>query len=185
MHAARYAVRGHSVGRWGYSLFMMQMVLDALPSARVVHLIRDGRDAMLSRLDVRMKFSLPVNRLVVFGDEDVDTWRGVPLTADTVTTHRNELEMQHWVTAVTFGLRGRAYGDRYLEVRYEDICADPILQFERIFHFLDVPFLPGTRIWLTKCVYGNRVGKWRRLPREKIDAAIAIGADLLRHLGYA
>ena len=180
-------IRGPGPFGWkmGFSLFMMPMVLDAFPSARVVHLIRDGRDVMLSRLNARMDFRSPLNRLVVFGDADVATWRGAPLTADTVTAYRNELEMQHWVTAVTFGLRGRAYGDRYLEVRYEDICTDPIPQFERIFHFLDVPFLPGTRAWLTKCVYGTRVGKWRRLPPEKIDTSLAIGADLLRHLGYA
>ena len=171
--------------KMGFTLFMMPMVLDAFPSARVVHLIRDGRDVMLSRLNARMDFGSELNRLVVFGDPNVTTWRGRPLTADTVAAHRNELEMQHWVTAVTFGLRGRAYGDRYLEVRYEDVCAGPIPQFERIFRFLDVPFLPGTRAWLTKCVYGTRVGKWRRLPQEKIDAALAIGADLLRHLGYA
>ena len=171
--------------KMGVSLFMMPMVLDAFPSARVVHLIRDGRDVMLSRLNARMDFRSPLNRLVVFGDVDVAAWRGAPLTADTVAAYRNELEMQHWVTAVTFGLRGRAYGDRYREVRYEDICANPIPQFERIFDFLDVPFLHGTRVWLTKCVHSTRVGKWRRLPKENIDAALAIGADLLRHLGYA
>ena len=184
---ARSQIRGPGPFGWkmGFSLFMMPMVLDAFPSARAVHLIRDGRDVMLSRLDARMDFRSALNRLVVFGDAEVTTWRGAPLNAHTVAAYRNELEMQHWVTAVTFGLRGRAYGGRYLEVRYEDLCADPIPQFERIFHFLDVPFLPETGAWLAKCVYRTRVGKWHRLPQEKIDAALAIGADLLGHLGYA
>ena len=111
----------------GYSLFMMPMVLDAFPSARVVHLIRDGRDAMLSCLNARMDFRSLLDRLVVFGDADVAAWQGAPLTADTVAAYRNELKMLHWMTAVTFGLRGRAYGERYLEVRYEDICTDPFM----------------------------------------------------------
>ena len=175
-YARSLGMRSGAVRLVGYSLFMMPMVLDAFPSAHVMHLIRDGRDAMLSRLNARMDFRSPLDRLVVFGDADVAAWR--------VAAYRNELEMQHWVTAVTFGLRGRAYGDRYLEVRYEDVCADPIMQFERIFHFLDLPFRSGTRTWLTKCVYRTRVGKWRHLPREKIDDALAIGADLLRQLGY-
>ena len=171
--------------KMGLTLFTMPMVLDAFPSARVVHLIRDGRDVMLSRLHARMDFRSPLNRLVVFGDEDAADWRGAPLTADTVAAFRNELEMMHWVTAVSFGLRGRDYGERYREVRYEDICANPIPQFERIFNFLGVPFLPRTRSWLKESVHRTRIGKWRRLPPEKVDSAMAIGTDLLRMLGYA
>ena len=147
--------------KMGFSLFMMPMVLDAYPAARVVHLIRDGRDVMLSRLNARMDFGSALNRLAVFGDPDVTIWRGEPLTADTVAAYRNELEMQHWVTAVGFGLRGRAYGSRYPEVRYEDICANPIAQFERIFEILDVPFIPPTQAWLTQSVHVTRVGKNR------------------------
>ena len=162
----RSQVRGPGPFGWkmGFTLFMMPMVLDAFPDARVVHLIRDGRDVMLSRLDARMDFRSPLNRLVVFGDAAVSTWHGAPLDADTVTAHRNELEMQHWVSAVSFGLQGRAYGDRYLEVRYEDICATPVAQFERIFAFLDLPLLPDTRTWMENSVHCSRVGKWRQLP---------------------
>ena len=180
-------IRGPGPFGWkmGFTLFMMPMVLDSFPSARAVHLIRDGRDVMLSRLNARMDFLSALNRLVVFGDAEVSTWRGAPLSEDTVAAYRNELEMQHWVTAVSFGLRGRAYGNRYLEVRYEDICSDPIPQFERLFDFLEVPFLPGTKSWLERCVYSTRVGKWRSLPQEKTDDALAIGADLLRHIGYS
>ena len=170
--------------KMGFTLFMMPMVLDAFPGARVVHLIRDGRDVMLSRLDARMDFRSPLNRLAVFGDPAASSWRGAPLDANTVSAHRNELEMQHWVTAVTFGLQGRAYGDRYLEVRYEDVCADPLGQFERIFAFLDMPFLPATRAWLEKSVHCGRIGKWRRLPSEEVAPALSVGEDLLRRLGY-
>ena len=113
---ARSQIRGPGPFGWkmGFSLFMMPMVLDAFPSARVVHLIRDGRDVMLSRLNARMDFRSALNRLVVFGDVDVTAWRGAPLTADTVAAYRDALEMLHWVTAVSFGLRGRAYGSGHL-----------------------------------------------------------------------
>ena len=58
-------IRGPGPFGWkmGFTLFMMPMVLDAFPSARVVHLIRDGRDVMLSRLNARMDFRSPLNRL--------------------------------------------------------------------------------------------------------------------------
>ena len=121
---SRIAGPGPFGWKLGVTVFMMPMVLDAFPSARVVHLIRDGRDAMLSRLNARMKFESELNRLTVFGDANVSSWRGRPLDERTVAVWRNELEMMHWVTAVRAGLRGRDYGERYHEVRYEDVCAD-------------------------------------------------------------
>ena len=59
---ARSQICGPGPFGWklGVSLFMMPMVLDAYPSARVVHLIRDGRDVMLSRLNARMDFRFGV-----------------------------------------------------------------------------------------------------------------------------
>lgn len=170
--------------KMGVTLFMMPMVLDAFPEARVIHLVRDGRDVMLSRLDARMDFRSRLNRLAVFGDPDTDRWRGRPLDRESVEAHRNEIEMQHWVTAVEFGLRCRAYGDRYLEVRYEDICRSPAAEFERIFDFLKVPFRADTRNWLGRSVTTDRIGKWRNLPAEELAPALAIGADLLKRLGY-
>ena len=170
--------------KMGVTLFMMPMVLDAFPQARAIHLIRDGRDVMLSRLNARMDFGFRLNRLVVFGDPGIDHWRGRPLTGVTVAAHRNELEMQHWVTAVEFGLGCRAYGDRYLEVRYENICRRPVTEFERIFDFLQLPFLPNARDWLDRSVSTSRIGKWRNLPAEELAPALAVGTDLLKRLKY-
>lgn len=182
----RGEIRGSGPFGWkmGVTLFMMPMVLDAFPGARVIHLIRDGRDVMLSRLDARMDFRSRLNRSVVFGDPDTDRWRGRPLTADTVAAHRNEIEMQHWVTAVEFGLRCRAYGDRYLEVRYEDICRTPVAELARIFEFLQLPFRADARDWLGQSVNTHRIGKWRSLPAGELAPAMAVGADLLKRLGY-
>ena len=176
--------RGPFGWKMGVTLFMMPMVLDAFPQARVIHLIRDGRDVMLSRLDARMDFSARLNRLVVFGDPDIDRWRGRPLTAETVAAHRNEIEMRHWVTAVEFGLRCRVYGDRYLEVRYEDICRSPVSEVERIFDFLQLPFRADARDWFRQSVSIGRIGKWRSLPAGELAPALAVGADLLKRLGY-
>src|SRR5688500_18501314 len=100
--------------------FTCEIFLDAYPEAKTVHLVRDGRDVMLSRLNVRMgNLKNKLNRLVVFGDADITRYRGRPLDDGVVEEYRNEIEMHHWVTAVNFGRRARRYGDRYLEVRYE------------------------------------------------------------------
>jgi hypothetical protein len=171
--------------KMGISLFTMPMLLDAFPTAKVIHLIRDGRDVMLSRLEARFAhLSDPVNRLVVFGEANVDHFEGHPLTPETVATYRNELEMLHWVTAVRYGLKGRTYTDRYLEVKYEDICQNPIPVFEQLFDFIGIPFLATTRTWLQQAVYHTRIAKWKTLPAEELKKPLEIGGPLLRELGY-
>jgi len=171
--------------KMGISLFTMPMVLDAFPNAKVIHLIRDGRDVMLSRLEARFAhMSDPVNRLVVFGKANVDHFQGHPLTPETVATYRNELEMLHWLTAVKYGLKGRAYTGRYLEIKYEEICQNPIPVFEQLFDFIGVKFLTTTQAWLQQTVYHTRMAKWKTLPAEQLKNPLEIAGSLLKELGY-
>jgi len=173
--------------KMGISLFTMPMVMDAFPTAKAIHLIRDGRDVMLSRLEARFgdnNLTDPVNKLVVFGDTEVANFAGHPLTPATVATYRNELEMLHWVTAVSYGLKGRIYGERYLEVKYEDICREPIPIFEQIFDFIEVPFLKCTKTWLIGAVHHTRIGKWKSQSKENLEKPLKIAEDLLKELGY-
>ncbi len=172
--------------KFGETVFVAPVLLDAVPEARVIHIIRDGRDVMLSRLEARFETFLtePFNKVIVFGDADVDRFLGAPLNAETVAHYRNELEMTHWVTAVRFGLRLRAYGARVLEVRYEDMCTAPLDVFEKIFTFLDMPFQDSVKTWLGQTVRPDRIGKWKSLPPEALARPLEIGKPLLRELGY-
>ncbi len=164
--------------------FACEAFLDAYPEAKTVHLIRDGRDAMLSRLNVRMgNLRDPINRLVVFGDPSMSHYRGKPIDQDVVKEYRNEIEMHHWVTAVSFGMKARRYGDRYLEVRYEDLCAHPENTLSRVFEFLDVPFIDESREWIKENASVRAIGKWKGREEELKDA-IQIGEPLLKELGY-
>lgn len=171
----------------GITLFTLPVLLDTFPTAKVIHLIRDGRDVMLSRLEARFgghNLTDPLNQLIVFGDAHTDHYEVQPLTPDTIARYRNELEMRHWVTAVTYGLRGRAYPDRYLEIKYEDLCQHPRPQFAKIFDFIQVPFLTTTQDWLTQTVHPTRIGKWQNLPPVQLEKPLQIGEKLLKELGY-
>lgn len=170
--------------KMGTNIFTMLVFLDAYAAGKCVHLIRDGRDVMLSRLDPRFDFNDEANRLMVFGSETANQFLGQPLTPELVEVKRTALEMRHWVTAVEYGLQGREFGDRYLEVRYEDLCREPAFQGQRIFDFLRIPFLHSTRDWLIETVSTVRIGKWRGLSESTIRLPLAIGHDLLRRLGY-
>ncbi|MCK5523669.1 MAG: sulfotransferase [Thiomargarita sp.] len=177
--------KGHFGWKLGITLFTLPVVLDAFPNAKVIHLIRDGRDVMLSRLEARFAhLDDLVNRLVVFGDATVDHFEGLPLTSETIATYRNELEIRHWVTAVKYGLKGRAYNERYLEVKYEEVCQNPIPVFSQIFDFIEVPFLNSTKTWLAQAVYNTKMDKWKSLPEEKLKKPLEIAGDLLGELGY-
>ncbi len=164
--------------------FTCEIFLDAYPEAKTVHLIRDGRDAMLSRLQSRMRnLHDPFNRLVVFGDPSISEFHGKCLTREVVDRYRNEIEMHHWVTVVSFGMRARKYGDRYLEVKYEDLCEYPEKTLSRVFEFLEVPFLDESREWTKANASTASIGKWKGREEELRDA-IQIGTPLLTELGY-
>lgn len=174
----------------GLTAFLSPLILDTFPKSKVLHLIRDGRDVMLSRLDCRMpdiiypQTFVPLNRFTMFGDKNTDNYRGHPLTSETVNKFRNELEMQHWVTAVRYGMLGRKYENRYLEIKYEDICTNPIESFSKIFDFIDVPFLETTKEWVKDNARMGRIGKWKNLTEVEMKVPMEIGGGLLKELGY-
>ncbi len=171
----------------GISLFTLPVLMDTFPTAKIIHLIRDGRDVMLSRLEARFggdNLSDPVNQLVVFGNSHTHDFEGHLLTPETIATYRNELEMLHWVTAVRYGLQGRHYPGRYLEIKYEDLCQNPVLVLTQIFDFINIRLLSTTRQWIIEAVHQTRIGKWQNLSPQQLDKPLQIGGELLKELGY-
>ncbi len=81
----------------------------AFPDARIVHLVRDGRDCAAS-----------LHR----------RWRRTP-----------ELIVARWRESVADArAQGPLFGDRYREVRYEDLTADPRLVLAGLLDFLGLEF---------------------------------------------
>jgi Sulfotransferase family len=105
--------------RWGDKtpiyVTSIPLIAQLFPTARFIHLIRDGRDVALSYL------SIPS------GPDNV--WQAA----------------RRWRRDVNAGRRaGRALeSGRYLEVRYEDLVARPARQLRIICAFLDLSFDPG------------------------------------------
>ncbi|HWJ05608.1 MAG TPA: sulfotransferase [Steroidobacteraceae bacterium] len=137
------------------------------PQARFIHVIRDGRDCAVS-----------FHR----------RWKRQP-----------ELTIFRWKKVVSMGReQGRRLGPaRYLEVRYEDLTAQPEHSLRRICEFLDVPFDPrvldsaqpylrlhGARRHKTGLQRNSN--KWRGYfqPRT-IERLERIAGRTLAHCGYA
>ena len=101
--------------RWGDKtpLYMQHLpLLERLfPDAIWIHLVRDGRDAALSFLELPVGFS-------------GKTW-ALPRTAAQFAAR--------WRTEILSARRlGSHVGDRYLELRYEDLVAEPECELRRI-----------------------------------------------------
>ena len=184
--------------RWGDKtpeyVEAMRPISRALPEARFVHVIRDGRDVAMSRVRWRMKRAgkrPPMERLA-----------------------------KRWKKAIT---GARKQGERlphYLEVRYEDLIADTEATLRRVCEFVELDFddamlayheraaerlaeidqtLPETddRVALagsqrlskhemtTKPPERERIFAWRgEMSEEDLATFEAVAGDLLRELDY-
>jgi hypothetical protein len=171
--------RGKS--RWGDKTPMYMQNLRLLerlfPDALFVHLIRDGRDAALSFLEMP-------RGLVT------ETWMHPHTPADFAS---------QWGIEVAAARRlGRRVGTRYLEVRYEDLVADVESVLRRISEFaglehepamaeytgdVDVSAKPHQQRLLQPPTAGLR--DWRKQMQPADVAAFErVAGDLLGELGY-
>jgi hypothetical protein len=114
---ALYA-EGQGKPRWGDKtpayVKRMPMIAKALPEARFVHVIRDGRDVALSRAKRAIREAAPPARAA-------ETWRKRILRA------REAAERL----------------DHYLEVRYEDLVTDTEPTLRRVAELVELPWEEG------------------------------------------
>jgi hypothetical protein len=136
------------------------------PAARFIHMIRDGRDCAAS-----------FHR----------RWRRQP-----------ELTVFRWKKVVAVGRdQGRRLGPgRYLEVRYEDLTAEPETSLQRICVFLGLPFeaavLDSAQPYLQGNVGGadrgllRNSGRWRSyFPQRTTERLERIAGRTLAACGYS
>jgi hypothetical protein len=152
------------------------------PATRAVHLIRDGRDVCLSLRNWRL-VGKAAGRFATWCDEPVMTaalW---------------------WKALVAKGCEdGQRLGpEKYLDIRYELLVADPERACRQIAEFLAIPYdeampryyegltiggpgLSANAAWLPPTP-GLR--KWReQMPSAELEQFEAVAGDLLTTLGY-
>ena len=144
---------------------------ELFPRAKILHLLRDGRDVALSVASWK--------KVAVRGDlvARYATWQDDPVSTIALW----------WELEVRLGCEdGRALGpDLYGETRYEALVADPAGECARLCTFLGVPYddamvastaerppTPGMRDWRTQ------------MPPEDVRRFEAAAGGLLDELGY-
>ena len=154
----------HAAERTPWHVYHLPLIAEVYPDASFVHIIRDGRDAVRSIV-------------------------AQPWGPDNVKEAAEE-----WRSSVTAGLDAApVLGDRLLEVRYEEVLADPRSGIERIYehHGLEGGIDEALEAAGAKANIGRQdkrvgTGKWREnWGRRELRDFNRVAGDLLAELGYA
>jgi hypothetical protein len=177
--AARYREqRGRP--RWAektpLNVLCFDWVLERFPEARVVHVVRDGRDVVCSMRQHPDRRWVDGQEVKELRPQSVDSY------------------MRRWVRDTQAGI-GRRDDPRYVEVRYEDLVHDPEQVIRRLLEALGEPWAPdilvektpsgGKRAHANSRITTGSLGRWRQdLTVDEQRRVQAIGGALLERLGY-
>jgi hypothetical protein len=146
------------------TVWRLPMLAELYPDAYYVHVVRDGRDAVVSMTEADF------------------------MAGDVSAAARN------WVDAVSRVRGGSAELPRFREVRYEDLLADPIDTVAVLWDWIGLADQAGAdaalrervvqRVTPVEPVGEIGTGKWRTLDRKQLREIDAIAGPLLTALGY-
>lgn len=157
---------------WGFknprSMFLLPFYHQMFPDMRFIHVIRDGRDMCLGNPFIK-----------------TPTYWGLLPDEDYNSLTPEERMMIVWGES---NRRTRDYGERelgqrYLRVRFEDLCANPQEETRRIVEFIDGPL---ERVpYLASLVKKPRsIGRWREFGSGEVEKVLALGQGYLAEFGY-
>jgi hypothetical protein len=154
-----------------------------LPEARFIHIVRDGRAVVNSWL--QMTWWL--------GHRGPDHWQWGPLSPDDHEVWERSgrsfavLGALGWRTLMTaFDSAAAGLGDRWLELRYEDVVRDPRASFATMLEFCGVAWNPAFEHGFAQHRFSTgRQDAYRvDLGAAEVAAVERVLADLLVRYGY-
>lgn len=151
--------------RTPWHVYQLELIGSVYPDARVVHIVRDGRDVARSLLSM--------------------SWGPTEI--------RDAAE--EWRSSVEAGRRDGSQLAHYLEVRYEDLLTRSDEQVRQLYEWLDLPADPqvlertlteaGIPYNVDPKSFSTEAGKWRdALPARDVRAFEHVAGNLLDELGY-
>ena len=154
---------------WGWkeprSVYLLPFFHRHLPALRFLHVVRDGRDIALS---------VNQNQLRKHGD-------AASIPADLSEPERS-IALWSWVNLTAARYGEQRLGERYLRVRFEDLCARPV---EVAGGILDHFGIAGDPTLARAAVFApESLGRWRAESPETIATLHSQGRDALIELGY-
>lgn len=180
-------LRGHEAGRrWGWklceSLYVLPILQRIFPKAHFVHLLRDGRDVAFSD---HVAPAEAFWRKVYFDTAEITVWNGRRLDDRSYRRSPHVFNARHWVNSVSVARHyGAMLGDRYLEVRFEDLVLAPHETAREILSSLGVAAQDSTIEVFARSVDRRAVGKFRGMPWRQRKEAEAVLRPTLEAFGY-
>lgn len=195
------------VERSGGMILLTELLMGMFRDARIVHVVRDGRDTAISMqghpgyriffIMSALSQYLGIDPLASpdrsrIGDLPVELLPFLPenFDADAFSAFRIPLAQcgEFWAQQMDAGLKilQALPQDRFLTLRYEDILADPKRELDTFTAFLGEEFVDED--WSTRCAATVRQPKstWRDLPEEDARALTDVcrsGFERLREAG--
>jgi hypothetical protein len=124
---------------WGFKLPEAMLVLpelfEAFPDARLLHLVRHPVSISLRRTHMTSRTSNPVGSAVLNAAYR-SVGRDIALIESDGEYRNNALSWLYQVKSVAQFCRENLRSEQYLDIRFEDFCADPEKSSSRIVSFL-------------------------------------------------
>jgi len=156
---------------WGWkeprSIYLVPFFDAAMPSLRFLHFIRDGRD---------MAFSENQNQLVKHGAAVLD----VDVRKEKKSVQSIALWSRVNSAAADFG--EARLGERYLRVRFEDLCAQPAETVGQIYEFLGLD--GDAEAAAARVRPPDTLGRWQQRRKGIVDALHRTAEPALARFGY-
>lgn len=162
--------------RWGWkvprTILVFPFVHEFFPGMRAIHLVRDGRD---------MAYSANQNQARRYGTHFLEpSERDLPAPIQSIA---------FWARANLAAARygEAALGDRYLRLRYEEVCAEPAELAARLVDFLEGPSSVESirEVAAAEIQPSPSIGRWRRRDSAEIAELERAAGEALRAFGYA
>jgi hypothetical protein len=159
-----------SARSWGWkeprSIYLVSFFDRAIPSLRFLHFIRDGRDMAFSENQQQLRKH---GRAAIGNVDPFRRWaRSIRLWARINTEAADYCE--------------RALGDRYLRVRFEDLCAEPRQTIERVFDFFEID---GDAAEASSVVRPpSTLGRWKTKSPRVVERLNELAGPALDRFGY-
>lgn len=176
----RYYAKIESKKRWGDKtpgyVMHLPIIKQLFPDAKVIHMVRDGRDVIPSILKY---------------------WSVGPQTTSLMET------AFYWKRHVSRGVKfgPKLFGENYMELKYEDLVSVPEIQIQKVCDFIgesyevtmidntmDKPGVVPDWEWhkeTRKQINKQNIGKWKlELSRYEVMVIQYIGGGLLKRFNY-
>ena len=174
--------------------FLVDFLAQAFPDSQFIHIIRDGRDAALSYCKKPwLQAAQAQSGKAEPGGYAYGPYARFWVESDLVKKFETTSDIHRCIwawrrfTESALASVAKLPGERYFELRYEDLVRNPADEANRLLNFLNIQNDTSSSLFHAAVAKANpsSVGNWQKeLSAEQLKEIDAEAGELLRKLGY-